>query len=225
MSRVRSIAALTATLVAATLSPAAATVVFDNFDAGGTFHPSNNLVAVNVSLFGPPVTTQRLAVRFTVSGNDYHLNSITLPISIQKNVATDLVRVRLAADNGGEPGATIEVLSENQNIWPAFNNPFTTTTTLTSVAQPILGNGATYWIVTEPTALIAGSNVFVDARWYINAAGNTVTIRQQGAVGALPADPWTGASTSQERAAFRVEGTITTPTLSSSWGRIKHMYR
>src|SRR5262245_29829652 len=41
---------------------------------------------------------------------------------------------RLTADAAGAPGATIEILSENQGIWPNAANPFTTTTTLASTS-------------------------------------------------------------------------------------------
>jgi len=128
-----------------------AAVIFDSYDAAGTFHATDNLVAASV--YEDFMTnTVRLAVQFRVNCSDFALDSITLPISVQKNVADNVLRVRLAQDAGGAPGATVEVLSLNQGIWPAFTNPFTNQTTLLSAAHPILSEGSDYWIVTEPTA-------------------------------------------------------------------------
>jgi hypothetical protein len=114
------------------------------------------------------------------------------------------LRVRLTEDAGGVPGATLEVLSENEAIWPAYSNPFTTTTTLTSQSQPLLLDGASYWLVTEPTAIPAADPGLVDYRWYANTGGTTVPVLQQTSAG-LPADPWNSA-TVPIAAAIRVEG-------------------
>src|SRR5262245_44678569 len=128
---------------------AGATVIFDSFAPGGGFHPQENSGAAFSMLDDPfPPTGIRAAARFTVTGGSSQLTSITLPISVQRNTGMNILRVRLAADNGGVPGTTLEVLSENQDIWPTLTNPFTTTTTLNSVTHPMLLNGSSYWIVT-----------------------------------------------------------------------------
>ncbi|MCC6323066.1 MAG: hypothetical protein IT438_16710 [Phycisphaerales bacterium] len=190
-------------MIAAAPPAARADVVFDNFDAGGGFHPQSNLVAAAANSSS---TTNRLAVQFQVGtgGAGFTLDSITLPIS-QSAGAPNVLRVRLAADAGGTPptpGATIEVLSLNQPV-PPFSNPFTTTTTFNSVTHPLLSAGVRYWIVTELSMLPGAS---VDYRWYFNTSGPTVPVRSQQQSGGLTADPWVGGS-GNFGAAFRVNGT------------------
>ena len=195
------------------LPSAEATVVFDNFDAGGGFHPQSNSGAASDINNGFTRFILRAAAEFPVTGNSFSLDSITLPISrSSSNVAGDYLRVRLTADNAGAPGATLEVLSQNQNIWPAFSNPFTTTTTLTSAIHPLLSAGNNYWIVTELTSAPATTSVSsIDYRWYHNTSGTTVGFRQQQtADGTLPADPWTGFS-GQNNVALRVDGSVPEP--------------
>src|SRR5437660_541463 len=58
-----------------------AAVIFDNFDAGGGFHPQNNLGAADIQLEDFFTNAIRAAAQFTVSGGDFKLTSITLPIS------------------------------------------------------------------------------------------------------------------------------------------------
>jgi formylglycine-generating enzyme required for sulfatase activity len=192
---------------------ARAAVVFDNFDGGGGFHAEFNSVAAEVFIPDPFFPhTVRAAARFTVSGGPYTLDSITLPISVSKFGTSDnILRVRLTADASGAPGATLEILSENQGVWPNLANPFTTTTTLTSTSHPTLANGSSYWIVTEPTAIPAGIPLHVDYRWFLNTSGSSVSFRQQQENSAsLPADPWPGSATT-DNVAFRVEGTPSPP--------------
>jgi hypothetical protein len=101
----------------------------------------------------------------------------------------------------------LEVLSENQNIWPTGTNPFSTTTTLTSTAHPLLSQGSSYWIVTELTSLPSfGTSSIIDYRWFRNTSGTTVPVVQQQADGGLPTDPWsTGGNFFQSNVAFRVD--------------------
>ena len=113
-------------------------------------------------------TGTRLAVRFTVTGGSYALTSVKVPISEQKDVPDDVHRVRLTTDVAGSPGTTLEVLSENQGIWPTISSPFTTATTLSSASHPLLLDGAAYWIVSEPTSTPGGGNFFVEFRWSMN---------------------------------------------------------
>ncbi len=79
---------------------------------------------------------------------------------------------------------------------------------MTSLANPVLADGASYWIVVEPTTIPAGPTVNIDSRWFSNTSGTTTLFRQQQAfgVGVLVSDPWSGFA-GQGDAAFLVEGT------------------
>jgi hypothetical protein len=180
--------------------------VFDNFDpSGGGFHPFNSSVAAtSFNIFFGSVT-DRAAARFTVSGGPYRLDSITLPIGKEGVDPNPLLRVRLTEDAGLAPGATLEVLSENEDLWPAIAGAFTSTTTLTSTAGTLLEPGESYWIVTEPTAI--QSQVTVGWRWFHNSAPVQAVARLQNQNGALPADPWPGLPTNLPLA-FRVDGVL-----------------
>ncbi len=93
------------------VASAQAAIIYDGFDAGGTFSTQNNLGAALASTM--LTNALRAAVRFPVSCEDYHLTSISLPIGLN-SAGGNLLRVRLTADAGGAPGATLEVLSQNQ---------------------------------------------------------------------------------------------------------------
>jgi hypothetical protein len=178
-------------------------VIFDNFDEGGGFHPQYYSGAASAMIDPMFTFTSRAAAQFTVTGRDSTLNSITLPVSVDKaSGAPNVFQVRLTEDNGGVPGTTIEVISSSDTQWPPSANPFTTTTTLTSTGHPVLLQGRSYWIVTELTALPAQN---FDSRWFYNTTGNEVPFRQQQAEGSLPVDPWDG-SLLASNIAFRVEG-------------------
>jgi len=188
-------------------------LIFSSFDPGGGFSPQSNSVAAG-EYPGPsnpppppPTMTRRAAAEFTVSGGNYNLNAVTLPIGFQGNGGQGHLTVLLAADNGGAPGATVEVLSQDQSIWPAFTNPFTTATTLNSAMHPLLSNGASYWIVTELDSLTGETQ---DYRWFENTSGTTTLFRWEPASGGLPSDPWTGFS-GQENVAFSIEATPVLP--------------
>lgn len=193
-------------LFLASVRCAEATVIFDNFDAGGGFHPQNYLGAAYAESSFVSVGAERMAVQFTVAGGDFSLTSITLPIGFQGDASGSFLRVRLTSDNGGAPGATLEVLSENAGIWPTLVSPFTTTTTVISAAHPTLSDGARFWIVTEPTSMPPSGTSYT-YEWFDNTSENTVPVWQQQKPGGLPADPWTGFS-GPGAVAFRVEGTL-----------------
>jgi hypothetical protein len=204
-----------ATLLAVISIARSAGVIHDSFDAGGTFDPQNNLGAALANIMLPATNALRAAAQFTVGCDDFHLASVTLPISVSKYGTTaDLLRVRITGDAGGMPGATLEVLSQNQTNWPAISNPFTNKTTLFSLTTPLLSQGSNYWIVTEPTAFPTGGQAIVDYRRFYSTNRPLVTARQQESLGALPTDPWPGGATALPLA-FRVEGTpVTLPSLS-----------
>jgi hypothetical protein len=91
-------------------------VILDTFDPGGTLHPQNNLVAAAGHDLQLADDASRMATQFTipVTGGNYQLTSITLPISVQGTVRWTL-RVSLTRDESGFPGATpLEVPSVNQ---------------------------------------------------------------------------------------------------------------
>src|SRR5437870_592075 len=88
-----------------------AAVIFDNFDVGGGFHPTDNIVAASAHRSGGSASAVRAAAKFSVMGGDYSLDSVTLPIS--ETASSHVLRVRIATDAGGAPGTTLEVLSEN----------------------------------------------------------------------------------------------------------------
>lgn len=190
-----------------------AAVIFNNFDANGGFHPESNLVAADVRYrrrITDTLSLLRAAVGFSVSGGNFNLTSITLPISFQGDFPNNL-QISLASDDDGSPGTTLEVLSKNESIWPEFSNPFLTTTTLLSATNPHLIDGKNYWIVAQPTSTPASKKLKADYRWFINTSGSTVPFRQQSAINSqtFPSNPWTGFS-GFENPAFRVEGTPVT---------------
>jgi hypothetical protein len=150
-----------------------------------------------------------------VSGTDFTLNSVTLPVSQATGSASNL-RVRIASDAAGIPGATLEVLSENEG-WPPFSNPFTTTTTLSSTLAPVLSAGTTYWIVTEPTSLSNG-----DYRWFFNTEGDTGLFAQEQASGELPdGSSWNPVSSPPiPTPALRVEGDLVVGPGVDQWNRV-----
>lgn len=191
---------------------ARADVIFDAFDTQvGGFHPTDNLVAARVDDSFLGLVSIRAAVRFSVVGRSYALDSVSLPIAVSGNIPDDIVRVRITNDVGGAPGVTLEVLSDGEDIWPPLTNPFTTVTTLLSTTHPLLEANQSYWIVVEPNAIPAASPPYVaGASWFENSTNNAVPALQQQTFGALPADPWPG-STFDFAAAFRVEGTSQGP--------------
>jgi hypothetical protein len=200
-------------LFAVTLSSASAraTVIFDNFDSGGGFAPDAYYGAAYGENDTGTIFGLRFAAEFTVRGRNFALGSVTLPISFQNvNNPNSLLRVRLTQDNAGAPGTTLEVLSQNQNIWPAQAIPFSKTTTLTSTAHPLLSQGSSYWLVTELSSLPSFESTMssIEYNWFRNTSGATVPSLEQQANGGLPTDPWTGSNSFQGNVAFRVDAPI-----------------
>lgn len=203
------------------LATTQAAIIFNTFGPSGGFDPIDYLAAAATFNLDPDTNSIRLAVQFPVGCNDYILNSITLPISVQKyGTTTNILRVRLTLDAGGTPGTTVEVLSVNQGVWSTLSNPFTNTTILNSTAHPVLSGGSNYWIVTEPTAMPTGANTYVEYAWSFSTNGPPVLFIQQQAIGSLPSDPWSGVRGSQ-LLAFRVDGTpLSAPSLSFRFSQV-----
>jgi len=173
------------------IAPARANVIVDHFHPDSTFSPTNNVVAASATNLSGNFVGVRAAAKFTVTGSDYHLLSVTLPLSYQKNAA-GLLRIRLTEDAGNAPGNTVEVLADSILPRP-FANPFTGTIVLRSSGHPYLVNGASYWIVTELNRMpTLSTEQFVDFRWFDNTTHVATTFRQQQTSGSLPTDPWSG---------------------------------
>jgi len=204
----RTLNALAALMVAAgAVGAARADVVFDSFDPGGGFSGQNSNLAAG-ALNGIVVTANRMAVQFGVCGAGYTLDSVTIPIARQANgITAELLRVRITEDASGAPGATLEVLSQNQPT-PANASPFTMATTYNSTAHPRLAGGRSYWVVAELTAMptFTGPGTSVNYLWYQNTSGATVQAKMQQRIGGLPQDPWP-ATTTATTSALRVNGT------------------
>jgi hypothetical protein len=90
--------------------PSSADIIFDNIGLPG---PGG----VTVAGFFIDGWSGRSAIRFSVQEKSYRLDSISMPIVVESG-NEPLLRVRLAEDVNDLPGNTLEVLSENQNIWP-----------------------------------------------------------------------------------------------------------
>jgi hypothetical protein len=172
---------------------ARADVVFDSFDPGLTFGQSNMVAAG--ALNGIVLTVNRMAVQFTAQGcggAGFTLDSVIIPIARQaSNSTSEVLRIRIAEDSGGLPGATLEVLSENQTT-AANTSPFTSATTYASAAHPRLTSGHSYWVVAELTAVpqFTSSGASVNYLWYQNTSGAAVQASRQQRVNGLPQDPW-----------------------------------
>jgi hypothetical protein len=189
---------------ALTSAGAQAAEVFNNFDSGGGFHPQFYAASAQYVPIFLDTSTLRAAAEFTVSGDNYNLDMIKLPISFQGTGKPHL-RVLLAENATNAPGATLEVLSENQPVWPGFSNPFSTVTTLNSTIHPLLTAGKSYWIVTELSAI--DGTLSQQFSWFHNIGGTTVPFKFQYTSGGLPTGPLTGTLSSQP-VAFSVTGTV-----------------
>ena len=143
---------------------------------------------------------------FTVTRATYALDFITLPISFQGNGA--YLRVRLATNNNNQPGTTLEVLSDGQNIWPSY--PLNSAVQLASTTHPTLVLGQSYWIVTELRTTPIGSATY---RWHTNSCGLNLPLLYDSAFGGgLPTDPWGCADClTFAPVAFQVQGTPLSP--------------
>lgn len=75
--------------------PVSADVVFDNLDPGDV--PAGDYTPAASVTSGPTSTSfRRFAMRFTVIGTDYALDSVTLPIAVEGTPPGPLMRIRVA---------------------------------------------------------------------------------------------------------------------------------
>jgi hypothetical protein len=185
--------------------------------AAGPFSSTSASTAASASHIAPNHINLgvRSAVRFTVpSTQSYTLDSVVVAVGqALANVSENLLRVRVAADDGtgNRPGATVEVLSENEAV-PGVANPFSSPTTFVSTTHPQLSAGVRYWIVLELTAWpSATANAWnVTYSWY-EGSGTAPTIshqvQQNEFTPALPVGAWPTFVPNDLPRAFRVNGT------------------
>ncbi|MEZ6059980.1 MAG: choice-of-anchor R domain-containing protein [Planctomycetaceae bacterium] len=187
-----------------------AAIVFDNYDPGGAAGASVYRAAGGSSAPILGSSYKRSAAAFTVSGNDFRLTAVTLPVTFAGPPAfNQSLEVRLAADEMGMPGNTLEILDDSSILWPNDSPFLAENTRLESALNPLLINGGTYWIVLEPTrTLISGTTSNYDYNWALNTTGQSVSVLSQSRRGGFPVDPWTDAAI-ERPLAFRVEGTAT----------------
>ncbi len=178
----------------AMLVPAArADVLFDSLGTCTTINPQiGQSVARRLMPPGQTFSARRSGVSFVLGGNgSYMLDAITLPLSRSSLTGTvQSLRVRLAVDNGGVPGSTLEVLAETLAP-PTY--PLTapaSAITLTSPTRPVLQGGMKYWLVLE----LSGNTALTSEVTYIWHQGelNTPPMEwiAQTTTGAFPSDPW-----------------------------------
>jgi len=87
-------------------SPAAAAVIHDTLGPGDSFDATNSFA---VGLLPLTFDQNDWAVQFSTGGAAYHLDSVDLPLRNSAGSAT--VTLRLAADDSGKPGTTLETVS------------------------------------------------------------------------------------------------------------------
>ena len=165
---------------------ARAAVVYNNFGSGDTYLTN---IGWTVGL-SPSGITFVDGDRFSVTGSDYLLDSITLPLAYNDGPSRD-ADIQLRADTGGLPGGVIEAF-HFINL-PSLSPIPTLPVVATSVAHPLLHDGEQYWI----TASAADPSMLV---WQMNS------IHDEGLHAAsVDGSPFT--TVSGVRGAFRVEGT------------------
>ena len=177
-----------------TILPSATTAVYDNLP----HHPEWYSGAVMVHDFFSELTIDQAAAAFTVSGGSYRLTSIEM--AMNKRSGANNMRVSLVTDDGGKPGSVIEVISENEDIWPS-QYPLQTTTTISSPTRPLLEDGNRYWILTEPTSTAASRY-----DWHSASPSVSGLFAQDTGYGEFPEPPWRWLGTSNNFVAYRVEG-------------------
>ncbi len=186
-------------------SNASADVIVDTFGPSGSYDLGSDRVIASAGDGTQAVVSWRTGLKFIVGPDDMRLTSITLPIGTTSPGLSSVIRVRIAEDSNGLPGETVEVLSENEDVWPAM--PVATPTVLESVAHSKLNAGGAYWVVVEPTTLALGTRGYLIHR--SGVPGTAVEYRFQIDQMGLPMDPWSQiGGVGDEDVAFRVEGII-----------------
>ncbi|MEN6371593.1 MAG: PEP-CTERM sorting domain-containing protein [Armatimonadota bacterium] len=143
-----------------------ADVIYSNFNSGsGDLFDTSN---ANCAMVAP---TQSIGMKFTVSGGDYYLSTIDLPLyydlrgdpshEITISIASNSQR-SLGSDISYEvPGTILESMSLNEGAISG-----THLVTVNSSSNPLLKNGNTYWVVATGVAATGGQ-----AYWNYNNIG------------------------------------------------------
>ena len=178
---------LTAMIAVSLFSAARADIIFNNFGAGDAFGNSGLL------LQGPAVGTigdVNQAAAFTIGATDVFLTSVQLGINaVEQGPGTGPIDVKLAANAGGLPGATLQSSLVNVNVTgkqvisAAYNGTLQ------------LSANTTYWVVADTEGTFDGG-------WNFNTTGDTGLT-----AGQTEGNPW-NLHAPDQRFAFRVQGRL-----------------
>lgn len=153
-----------------------AAVIYNTFGDGNSYDGGNPIViSSGGSFFGQNYGFSWLAVPFTAPYN-CSLNSVSLSTYYYAN--TNAMTVQIMADTGsGLPGTTLETINSGFGVPPAvltFEGPTTYTPTVeTSLTNPVLTAGQTYWV--SVGAIGDGLGI-----WNANNQGITASIAHYG---------------------------------------------
>ena len=85
-----------------------AALIFDSFGPGSAFSTFLTVDAAGSSSSVGVFNAARAAARFTVSGSDFNLTSLTLPVSEDLFDATSMLRVSVTTDAGAFQGPPLK---------------------------------------------------------------------------------------------------------------------
>jgi hypothetical protein len=212
--------AVLALLVATAMAvPARADVIFNNFGTGicggdplcianGGQGAYDGIAGSNMSNAGD---TEMIASAFTPGGN-FALTGVTLPLL---TTFAGTYNVYLTADSAGVPGAALESWLGVQGAGAGLS-PWNTTT-LASVAHPMLSNGTKYWLVVGSNSSITdgGWNRVISPEGGGTTAADTLATLTPDMVLGFPiltSGGWfNDEGISGQHQAFQVDGTPTMP--------------
>jgi PEP-CTERM motif len=177
--------------IAAAVQTRADEIVFSNFGSGMTFNPTTGY-AIEGS--NTPLGGATVAHRFTSNGT-FRFSSAQLPLRVfPGGVGLRLMEVLLVTDSGGQPGSIIETITITVPTFPAI-------VTAVSSLNPLLENGASYWIVSFPP----DPNTHMTWLWSLTDFNNGADF----AFNLIPSrtGPWqVDLNTSRPRSAFQING-------------------
>lgn len=166
---------------------AEASVIFTTFGAGDSFKTG----ATDLPLIGqsqpsdPPAFM--FATPFTVSNGDQTFRSLEVALSPRNGSNPSPINFSIYTDNGGLPGTLIDTVTVNVPLGASAG-----VYAAGSALEPVLSNGATYWIAGQAAAI--GSA----ATWHANDQGllSTIAVKNNGT--------WGVAAPSFDQPAFRL---------------------
>lgn len=108
-------------------------------------------------------------MRFSVSGDDFLLDSITVGMWQVRGVSN--LRISISTDKGGKPSQSLlEVLAFNPSSFPSSPELIT----FASSAHPLLSSGLDYWVLVEPSDLnTSDDSSNATYGWSYNSVGAT----------------------------------------------------